>query len=203
MHGILSGPEIRYQIEKGLITIDPYDPSRVNPASVDLTLGNSVKVYARTCKRLEYTAYEDGSNLTPCNGGVLDSKEAWETLDFQIPKEGWVLKPGLCYLMHTAEVVSTEDLVPILDGKSSIARMFVKVHETAGYGDPGFRGQYTLEVTCQIPVRVYAGMRFCQIRFHTIKGERSLYQAKGHYTGDKARGAVASQAWVQLREDAI
>lgn len=81
------------------------------------------------------------------------------------------LEPRKLYLLHTAERVSTKAFVPVLDGKSSIGRLGICIHLTAGYGDPGFDGQYTLEVTCVIPVRIYAGMRFCQMRFHTMVGE--------------------------------
>jgi len=198
--GILSGHEIRREVQEGTILIEPYKDSRVNPASYDLSLGAGVKVYRRTCI---YTPseYEDGTSITPSTKRlVLDAKDpqSWETWDFEIPRGGWMLRPGICYLMHTEERIKTDIFVPILDGKSSLGRMFVKVHETAGYGDPGFDGQYTLEVTCQFPVKVYAGMRFCQIRFHTLRGEPLLYQDKGRYTGTRARGAVATRIYEQF-----
>jgi dCTP deaminase len=70
------------------------------------------------------------------------------------------------------------------------------VHATAGYGDPGFDGQYTLEVTVMHPLRVYSGMRVAQMRFHTVVGEVDLY--RGSYAGDLARGPVASTAYRQF-----
>lgn len=82
---------------------------------------------------------------------------------------------------------------------SSIGRLFLQVHATAGYGDPGFDGQFTLEVIVQHPIRVYPGMRICQIRFQDMNGwvERA-YDKTGHYTGEAAQGAVPSQAWRQF-----
>jgi dCTP deaminase len=104
--------------------------------------------------------------------------------------------------MHTAERIVTDSFVPVLDGKSSLGRLFMQVHATAGYGDPGFDGQYTLEVTVTQPVVIYAGMRFCQIRFHTLVGfQRTSYQAKGHYIGPLAEGPVASMSWKQFAEE--
>jgi len=89
--------------------------------------------------------------------------------------------------------------VPVIDGKSSIGRLFIAMHITAGYGDTGFNGQYTLEVTAVHPVIVYPGMRFCQMRFHTTVGEVLDYaNCDSHYTGANAMGPVASQAYKQF-----
>lgn len=202
--GILTGPEIHYEIHQGRISVNPFDAKRINPASLDLTLGTGVAIYKGTYSDLNESnpsAVQDGRFFRGADCPILDSKKPWEVDRFEIdPQVGWVLKPGICYLMHTEEVVHTRCFVPVLDGKSSIGRMFVKVHETAGYGDAGFNGQYTLEVTAQIPVRVYPGMRFCQIRFNTMVGMPLLYSAKGHYQGAAAQGAVATQAYRQFDE---
>lgn len=201
---ILSGKEILKQIGKGSIEIDPFDPKYVNPASVDLTLGTKVSVYHGTVGFKGRTIFQGkdmiGADITPRSFPsdlVLDSKQKLEVHEFEIdPEKGWILRPGVGYLMHTAERIHTDEFVPILDGKSSIGRLFIKIHETAGFGDPGFNGQFTLEVTCQFPVIVYAGMRFCQIRFHTLMGETVSYQDhKSNYVGDKAVGPVPSRSW--------
>jgi dCTP deaminase len=207
---ILSGPEILKQIEAGNIAIDPFDLKRINPASVDLTLGDLVSVYS---DNLDWSPGQtvgsppiasNGLDLDPAPPRTLirsvplelDSKVEPKVLRYRIdPQEGWVLKPGIGYLMHTAERVSAKCFVPILDGKSSIGRLFIKIHETAGFGDPGFDGQYTLEVTSQFPVRVYPGMRFCQIRFHAIQGEVLSYKEAGNYVGERASGPVPSRAF--------
>lgn len=199
-HGILTGPEIERQIELGRIEVDPFNPKHVNPASVDLTLGDKVTLYEGTFKLPRTpTQVDDGRGwvslpdlLKRDPNVVWDTRVPWPTLTKTIDHQyGWVLKPGLCYLLHTVERVHTKHYVPIIDGKSSLGRCFILIHYTAGYGDPGFNGQFTLEVTTQIPVRVFPGMRFCQVRFHTLVGETKLYD--GHYTGENARGAVASR----------
>ncbi len=174
--GILSGPEIRRQVQLGRISIEPFRDDQVNPASYDLRLGDQLAWYI---------------------GPDLDAKREHQLVARErMAGEGFVLEPGRGYLMHTEEVVGTECYVPVLDGKSSIGRLFISVHATAGYGDPGFLGQYTLEVTVTHPVRVYAGMRVCQIRFHELVGERLLYS--GNYQGGASMGPVPSRSWRQF-----
>jgi dCTP deaminase len=175
--GVLSGKALQSAVESGEILINPFEPKHLNPASYDLTLGDGVTIYQ---KGLPY----------------LDPKAENPTTSFKIGPEGYILKPGVGYLMHTQESVGTDKYVPAIDGKSSIGRLFVLVHVTAGLGDPGFNGQYTLEVLTTYPIRLYPGMRICQVRFFTVVGEIDLY--KGHYQGDNAFGAVASRAHEQF-----
>lgn len=179
--GILSGNAIREGLERGVIQIEPLQMEHLNPASFDLTLGEGVAEYIVD--------------------GELDARQPPYCWHYKIGREGIVLQPGRAYLMHTAEKVHTTRYVPVLDGKSSLGRLFISVHETAGYIDPGFAGQITLEVTVTHPVRVYAGMRFCQIRFHSIVGEPILYpETGGHYVGALAEGAVPSMCHAQVAE---
>lgn len=175
---ILTGPEIRRQVELGNIEIDPFVLEHVNPASVDLTLGNTIVGY-------------DLDRVS----GVLDSRKENPTYSEDFKEV--LLQPGWLYLMHTVERVCSKKFVPILDGKSSLARLGVSIHQTAGYGDPGFSGQYTMEVTCVLPVRLYAGMRVAQMRFHAVQGEVEEY--RGNYAGEGARGPVASRSWRQFK----
>lgn len=188
--GVLTGPEIEHQHECGNIIIDPFNKDQINPASYDLALGNKVAVYKAWVHVPHLAAYR--------NTHIVDSKQAQEVYEFEIdPERGWLLKPGIGYLMHTAERVRTDKYVPVLDGKSSIGRLFIAVHVTAGYGDTGFDGQYTLEVVATHPVVVYPGMRFCQIRFHTVVGAVLPYS--GNYTGDASMGPVPSRAYNQFK----
>lgn len=184
---ILTGPEIQLQVELGKITIEPFDPEQVNPASYDLRLGRDVLIYEPTT--LIERRYGD-----PVFG--LDAKVENPTHKITIPDEGLWLEPGTLYLMHTVEVVGTREFVTIIDGKSSLARLGIVAHLTAGFGDPGFLGNYTLEVTVVHPVRVYAGMRFCQARFQTVRGQLAQYD--GNYAND-SRGPVASRSWRQFK----
>jgi dCTP deaminase len=179
--GILSGRAIERAVKRGAIRIDPFNPKHLNPASYDVSLGHEVMCYKK--------------------GETLDPKKLNPTEGVhKIPKEGLVLQLGAGYLMHTREFIGTTEFVPVLDGKSSLGRLFLMVHCTAGFGDVGFCGQYTLEVTALIhPVILYPGMRIGQVRFHTIFGEVDLY--KGHYQGTGALGAVASRSYQQFEED--
>ena len=177
--GILSGPEIARLASLGKIRVTPFNPAHLNPASLDLTLGTEV------------TQYEVD--------GIFDVRQAPHVKKKQIGPEGFVLQAHQPYLMHTEETVWSDCTVLVVDGKSSLGRQFISVHQTAGYIDPGFEGQVTLEVTSYHSIRVYAGMRFCQIRFHPIVGQVELYD--GHYQGNTARGAVPSQVHLQMREN--
>lgn len=192
---ILSDSELRAAIQDGRIEISPYIPEHVNPVSIDLTLGALVGVYQRWVST--ENAGPDGSGLRPHSEGILDAKEEARISTWEMGTDGWVIRPGIGYLMHTAERVHTKQYVPILDGKSSIGRLFIQVHATAGFGDPNFDGQFTLEVTSTHPVRVYPGMRICQIRFQTIEGTvENPYN--GNYVGESAVGPVGSQCWKQF-----
>jgi dCTP deaminase len=140
-----------------------------------------------------------GDNIQRDLSRVLDARKKLNVWEFEIdPAKGWLLKPGIGYLMHTVERIWTMDYVPVLDGKSSIGRLFLTVHVTAGYGDTGFDGQYTLEVVAQYPTIVYPGMRFGQMRFHTLKGEVTDYKQRGNYTGEASLGPVPSMAYRQF-----
>lgn len=183
---IFTGPLIHRYVESGSIQIEPFDPKQLNPASYDLRLGS------------EYVTYGSARNGTTCT--FLDSKDVPTENRKQIPESGLIVRPGQLYLLHTVERVCHPTLVGVVDGKSSIGRLGLVVHATAGYIDPGFDGQITLEVATlsDTGVRIYAGMRIAQIRFHLPMGELQDYRQAGNYTGDAAKGPVASRAWRQF-----
>lgn len=221
--GVLSGNEIVSQLRQKTIRIEPFNEAQVNPASYDLTLGTGVAVYKAMIvgdfrrRPNNFTGYPGipGEHLrrryepdriveidpeTDC----LDVSCEHEVLRYEMGEDGLLLKPGIGYLMHTAEHVWTDTYVPVLDGKSSIGRLFVAVHVTAGYGDAGFDGQYTLEVVVTHPVILYPGMRIGQIRFHTMVGDVTPYdQHDSNYTGILARGPVPSRAFRQIARDKL
>lgn len=200
--GILTGSAIESAVKSGDIRIEPFDAARVNPASYDLTLGPKVAVY-RDVVIPDFPApnhnFVPGCNVSPrgshCYNAYIDAARKNEVAEYDMDERGFLLKPGIGYLMHTAERIFTERYVPIIDGKSSIGRLFAYCHVTAGYGDPGFDGQYTLEVVVVHPLRVYPGMRFCQMRFHTYVGEARSYQQTGSYKGALAEGPIPSQSY--------
>lgn len=196
--GILTGNAIKLARDEGSIQINPFNPNHLNPASYDLTLGRFVRTYKRGVNIDPASSKLDGTQLWPSVLEAFDVRERMETDVHSMGDDGFLLRPGIGYLMHTVERIRTDRFVPVIDGKSSLGRLFMKVHETAGYGEPGFDGQYTLEVTVQHPLRVYAGMRIAQIRFHTLVGQ--IVQYDGHYQGEYSTGPVASRAYTQFEK---
>lgn len=158
---MLTGEEIIRQIRKGEITIDPFHINHVGPNSVDLTLAPTLM------------CYEDL---------VLDMKSPPATQEIKIhPEEGYVIQPNVGYLGVTQEIAGcSSKFVPFIDGRSSIGRLFIDVHATAGRGDRGFVNRWTLEITAKAkPVRIYPGVRIAQIYFFEAQGDCArMYQGK-------------------------
>jgi len=155
---ILSGLEIAKKVAEGKeIIITPFDAAMVGPNSYDLRLADKLLVY------------EDE---------VLDMRVAAATREIIIPEEGFVLERGKLYLGSTVEFTQTHGYVPMLEGRSSLGRLGISIHVTAGFGDVGFSGNWTLEIHALNPVRIYAGERVCQIYYHKIEGEYIPYQGK-------------------------
>ncbi len=152
---VLSGHEIKRRLGEDII-IDPFDESRLNPNSYNLTLHNELMVYEEV---------------------VLDMRKANRVRRMSIPHEGIVLQPNQLYLGRTAERTETHNLVPMIEGRSSIGRLGLFVHVTAGFGDVGFCGYWTLEMFAVQPVRIYAGVAICQIFYHDIFGDFTEYQS--------------------------
>ncbi len=153
---ILSGREIARNIESGDIVIRPYDPRRVNPNSYNLSLHNELLVY---------------------ENDVLDMKQPNPTRTITIPKEGLILEPHRLYLGRTKEFTTTSKFVPMLEGRSSTGRLGLCIHVTAGFGDIGFAGYWTLEIYCIHPLKIYPDTEVCQIYYHTILGDYDLYSS--------------------------
>ncbi|NLO85063.1 MAG: dCTP deaminase [Clostridiales bacterium] len=151
---ILSGLEIQKQVEASKICIEPFNPKQVNPNSYNLRLHNELLVYTDE---------------------VLDMKKPLNTEQIMIPEDGLVLQPGKLYLGRTYEKTSTNYYVPMLEGRSSIGRLGLYIHVTAGFGDIGFSGFWTLEIQCVQPVKIYPMIEICQIYYHSIQGELSPY----------------------------
>ena len=199
--GILSGNAIAAAVAAGDIQIDPFNQKQLNPASYDVTLGDEACVYTEPVNVDEpflFGGAHRGVELTQFDGPFLDAKKENSTKTIKMSEAGFLLKPGIGYLLHTRERIRTDIFVPIIDGKSSIGRLFITVHVTAGYGDPGFDGQYTLETVVTHPVIIYPGMRFGQVRFHTMLGVPNLYKENGNYVGVDAKGPVPSRSFKQF-----
>jgi dCTP deaminase len=108
---------------------------------------------------------------------VLDMKLPGRVRRITIPPQGFVLNPHQLYLARTVEFTETHNFVPMIEGRSSIGRLGLFVHVTAGFGDVGFRGFWTLEMFAVQPVRIYAGVSICQIFYHQVLGEVQEYRS--------------------------
>lgn len=150
---ILSGQEIRNRLG-GQIVIDPFQEAHLNPNSYNLTLHNELLTYEEV---------------------VLDMRKQNRVQRLTIPEDGLVLNPSQLYLGRTVERTETHGLVPMIEGRSSVGRLGLFVHVTAGFGDVGFCGFWTLEMFAIQPVRIYPGVAICQIFYHRLDGDYRAY----------------------------
>ena len=162
---ILSGKEIQRRMNSDII-ITPFDEKKVGPNSYNLSLDSTLLVY------------EDA---------ILDMKKPNAIKEVVIPQEGLVLQQHTLYLGRTVEYTKTLNCVPMLEGRSSIGRLGLFIHVTAGFGDVGFAGYWTLEMYCIQPIRIYAGVEICQIFYHTIEGDYT------HYSSEKYQNNIGVQ----------
>ena len=175
---VLSDGTIRRLVEEGRIRIDPWDAGMVQPASVDLRLGPSFRVFHNF--RVEsIDLAEPPTNLTE---------------HVQVgPDESFVIHPGEFVLGRTSEWVELpDDLVARIEGKSSLGRLGLIVHATAGFCDPGWRGTLTLELNnlTRVPIKLYPGLLIAQLSFMTLdRPARRPYgspELGSHYQGQVA-----------------
>jgi dCTP deaminase len=109
---------------------------------------------------------------------VLDMRKSNRVQRVSIPADGLVLTPNQLYLGRTVERTETHNLVPMIEGRSSVGRLGLFVHVTAGFGDVGFSGYWTLEMFAVQPVKIYPGVPICQIFFHQIVGDITEYASE-------------------------
>jgi len=123
----------------------------------------------------------------------LNPSKKKETVEFKIPETGAILHPRFGYLGSTIEYTETFNLFPYIDGKSSTGRNFMSIHQTAGRGDDGFCGNWTLEILVHCPTIVYPGMRIGQIYYEQFVGNRKPYNENpaSHYNNQKSATSAA------------
>lgn len=154
---ILTDKQILEAKESGEIVIEPWRPGNLGTNSYDVHLGKFLATYTDE---------------------ILDAKKHNEVNHFEIGTDGIVLQPGTLYLGVTEEYTETHNAVPFLEGKSSVGRLGIDIHATAGKGDVGFCNTWTLEISCVHPVRVYAGMPIGQLIYFKIDGDIKNYYNK-------------------------
>jgi dCTP deaminase len=185
---ILSDRTIREQIEAGRIVIDPFDPVCVQPSSVDLHVDAEFRVFRNN--RYPFIDVKQEQDLTE----LVEVK----------PDEAFILHPGEFVLGSTLERVAIpDDLVARLEGKSSLGRLGLLIHSTAGYVDPGWDGYLTLELSnvANLPITIYPGMKIGQISFFrlTTAAETPYGGAGNKYQGQ--RGPTASRIHEEFTKD--
>jgi dCTP deaminase len=162
---VLTNHEILRRIERGEIAIDPFDPARLGPNSYDVMVSPEIlEVHSWAGhKQMIVMGEPTGASRLPL---VRDFSGQYD-----INGKCVVLQPRRLYLATTVETIGSQpDLVPYLDGRSSIGRLGISVHVTAGRGDRGFRGQWTLEVQVVYPTLVRFDVPWAQITWHTVEG---------------------------------
>jgi dCTP deaminase len=173
---ILSDKKILKEMKKGSIVIKPFDRKHLGSNSYDVHLGSTLAMY------------EDE---------ILDAKKHNKIRYFRIPDEGLILVPSKLYLGVTEEYTETMAHVPFLEGKSSIGRLGIDIHATAGKGDIGFCNTWTLEISVRQPVRIYAGMPIGQLIYFKVDGDvEVLYNEKKNAKyNTRTRKPVESMMW--------
>ena len=174
---ILSGKEIKKQVKEGSIAIDPFTDEQINPNSYNLRLHPDLLIY---------------------DNDILDMREKNSASPLVIPESGLLLEPHKLYLGRTVERTSTDKYVPMLEGRSSVGRLGLFIHITAGFGDIGFDGFWTLEIFCVQPIRIYSGLEICQIFYHTIDGDFDLYRSKKYQSN---KGVQPSMLYKDFEEN--
>jgi dCTP deaminase len=153
---ILSDRDIRSAIEAGRIEIDPFTPDAIQPSSIDLHLDRRFRVFR--------------NNRYPFIDVRIDQPDLTELVEID-PEQPFILHPGEFVLGSTLERVALpDDLVARLEGKSSLGRLGLLIHSTAGYVDPGWDGNLTLELSnvANLPITLYYGMKIGQISFQRM-----------------------------------
>lgn len=203
---MISGNEILRRVKAGTIKISDFDIKRLNPNSYNLRLDrkmmmydmchedmpsmdinqiplhhnlntNTIAQYVKTRRILRPGTHSIQEDTILLN--YLDSKMDNPTIEFEIGDDGVILFPGVLYLGSTIESTYAEGLVPCIDGRSSTGRLGIEIHRTAGFGDNGFNGTWTLEITCVHPVKIYYGQEICQIYFEELTGDPTfMYNGK-------------------------
>lgn len=172
---ILSGKEIESRIKNDII-IDPFNSMKLNANSYNLALHNELLIY---------------------NKPILDMKNINPISMIKINESGLILKPNRLYLGRTKEYTETYNLVPMIEGRSSIGRLGMFVHITSGFGDVGFKGYWTLEIFCIMPIRIYPNIEICQIYYHTIEGDFEEYKSNKYQNNNGIQPSLLYKDFIE------
>ena len=180
---ILSDSRILQEREKGTIIIEPWNPKNLGSNSYDCGLSKFLAIYEPeedSIVNFDMVKRLVQNTLSPMNTAealiqasciILDAKRHNQVFHFDMPESGLMLYPGILYLGSTVEYTETHAHVPFIEGKSSMGRLGVDIHATAGKGDVGFCGNWTLEISVKQPVKLYPGMPVAQLIYFPVDGD--------------------------------
>ncbi|QDO87373.1 dCTP deaminase [Ornithinimicrobium ciconiae] len=190
---LLSDRDICAQIDSGRVRLDPWDPSMVQPSSVDVRLDRYFRLF--------------DNHKYPVIDPAQDQPELTRLVEVE-PEESFVLHPGEFVLGSTYEEVSLpDDVAARVEGKSSLGRLGLLTHATAGFVDPGFTGHVTLELSnvATLPIVLHPGMKIGQLCFFQLSSAAEHpygSSAKGsHYQGQ--RGPTASRSFQNFHRSGV
>lgn len=190
---LLSDRDIRAEVQSGRVRVEPYDEAMIQPSSIDVRLDR----YFRVFENHKYSVIDPS----------IEQSELTREVEVG-PKEFFILHPGEFVLASTYEVISLpEDLAGRLEGKSSLGRLGLLTHSTAGFIDPGFSGHITLELSnvANLPVKLFPGMKIgqlCLIRLSSPAEHpygSAVYGSR--YQGQ--RGPTQSRSWMNFHQTDI
>jgi dCTP deaminase len=173
---ILTNKAILDALKNKDIVIEPFNESQLNPNSYDITLAPKLSVYTNP---------------------ILDCKIKNDFIEFEIPESGYILQPGKVYIAHSNEYTESHNVVPVLFGKSSLGRLGLTIHVTAGLGDVGFCGQWVLELVATQPLKIYPNMKIAQIVFNEVSGDTEV-KYSGKYVNQ--RGNRTSEYYKNFKD---
>jgi dCTP deaminase len=200
---ILSDKVIKDELLKGKVIIAPFEEKYLNPVSVDLTLAPSFKIYKTPVKKVfkdqvpQYILDKEELYFIDSHGMYvytepLDPRKPNEVEEFTIPDYGCVLMPGDVYLYAVNERIGVKGNIRAkVEGKSSLGRLGLFIHITAGFIDPGFEGSLVLELVATRPILVYPNMKICQLEFARVEGE--IEESYDQKAGSKYHGQTGVQ----------
>lgn len=177
---ILLGTEIKEAIKNKEIFVSPYNEKNVSINSIDVTLSKNLTTY----QKVEIIKDKNGNNrIQPVEDlDFIDMKAENKVYEIEIPEDGLIIVPGILYLGSTVEKAGSAIFVPMYEGRSSMARLGIQSHISAGFGDLGFQSNWTLEINVVHPVKIYPNIRIGQVFFHRVEEDavkqQSLYNGK-------------------------
>ena len=190
---LLSDRDIRTQIDTGRVSLDPYDAGMIQPSSIDVRLDKHFRVFDN----------HKYASIDP----AIEQPDLTRLVEVD-PGKPFVLHPGEFVLGSTFESVSLpDDIAARLEGKSSLGRLGLLTHSTAGFIDPGFEGNVTLELsnTATLPINLWPGMKIGQLCFFQLSSpaEHPYGSAKygSRYRGQ--RGPTASKSWMNFHQSGL